>query len=60
VALMHAERRLPHVAGVHADLMIAGAKVQLGEELRTWSSSRSSSTIRIGNLSLTVMAFSAR
>jgi hypothetical protein len=30
--VMHSERRLGHIGGVHADLVVAGVEVQLGEE----------------------------
>jgi hypothetical protein len=41
---MHLERSLVDVLQLHTDLMVAGSKIELGEESGTVSSSRSSST----------------
>jgi hypothetical protein len=35
MAMVRVERRLDHIVGVNADLMIARAKIQLGEESRS-------------------------
>jgi hypothetical protein len=60
VAMMSPKRRLGDIIRVHPHLVVARSKVKLGEEARPCSSSKSSSTTGIENLSLSVMALSAR
>ena len=60
VPVMRPERRLGDVVGVHADLMIPTAQVQLGEKYCTLELVKNSSTMGMGNLSRTVLQFKAR
>jgi hypothetical protein len=60
VAMVRSECRLGDVVWVHQHLVVAAAEVELGEVAPPLSSSRSSSTTGIGNLSFTVLALRAR
>ena len=53
-AFMCSKQCLGYILMVHPHLMVAEVEVELGEELTLRSSSRSSSTIKIGNVSLMV------
>jgi hypothetical protein len=60
VAMMSPKRRLGDIIRVHPHLVVARTEVELGEEACPCSSSRSSSTTGMGNLSLDVLALRAR
>ena len=59
VAMVGAEGGLGDVLGVHVQLMITRPKSGIVKYLAPWSSSRSSSTIGMGNLSLDVLSLRA-
>ena len=59
MAMVSAERRLGDVVVEHPHLEVAAAQIKLVKYVAPWSSSKSSSTTGIGNMSRMVLAFNA-